>query len=565
MSATFLQVKAADFESVVNREFTLHASGEYLITETHTISNQSKNRLISKSNKEIFQIIVLNNENNLLEEIVKEARLFIDGTETQFVATYTDKTAEINVTYPREVNKGQSIEFKLVYRNPGLMNKTGALTDLYIPGFAKDFSFTRGDTSIEYNTTVKINKSLAPLNFTVPDPIESTEDNDFRIMKYKKEDLVGRMIWIQLGKVQYYHFKLVEEAPATDIKNTGYQNEYRLIIPRDIEEYKITQKVYFKTLDPEPDQIIEDQDGNLVGYFKVDTDVNTQITIEGYAAVSINENKLSAEMITNIASISPEMVTKYTGTADFWEVDALEIKSLSNELLQGSDDNVFTAINNNYKYVVDHIDYSQVKRFGLNERKGALKTLQEGSGVCMEYSDLFLTLTRAQQIPARAAFGYGYDSRVTSSSQEAHQWVQTYMPGINQWITIDVTWGESGPALIGGDLNHFFTHVASVNPDAPAMVERISYGKEQGLTSPKIDIEVLGEIVDLEKMQTAKQVLEKYPEKQKSNLLELLNKIGINSPKTLVSIVFTFLGITLMIFALFQLIAVIKSPIKYRQ
>ena len=55
----------------------------------------------------------------------------------------------------------------------------------------------------------------------------------------------------------------------------------------------------------------------------------------------------------------------------------------------------------------------------------------------MEYSDLFLTLARAQGIPARAAFGYGYDARIGENQQDAHQWVQVYLPGMKEWLSID--------------------------------------------------------------------------------------------------------------------------------
>src|SRR5262249_16924543 len=130
-----------------------------------------------------------------------------------------------------------------------------------------------------------------------------------------------------------------------------------------------------------------------------------------------------------------------------------------------------------YQYVVDKIDYSEVKRFGLNTRQGALKTLEGGAAVCMEYSDLFIALMRAEGVPARAAFGYGYDSRATSGVDTAHQLAEAYIPKLGQWVGVDTTWGENGPAIIGGDLNHLYRHVAVVDPNTPAQVSVQFFGQ----------------------------------------------------------------------------------------
>src|SRR5690606_15061332 len=116
---------------------------------------------------------------------------------------------------------------------------------------------------------------------------------------------------------------------------------------------------------------------------------------------------------------------------------------------------------------------------GINTRQGALKTLRGGAAVCMEYSDLFIAIMRAMGIPARGAFGHGYSAIDYYSTQDNtinHQWAEVFVPGINSWIPVDTTWGENGPALIGGDLNHFYSHVATINPNSPSLTEVTFYG-----------------------------------------------------------------------------------------
>jgi hypothetical protein len=187
---------------------------------------------------------------------------------------------------------------------------------------------------------------------------------------------------------------------------------------------------------------------------------------------------------------------------------------------------IYNISKNLYDFVINKIDYSQVKRFGVNERQGALATLRNGSGVCMEYSDLFLTLSRAQGIPAKAVFGYGFDPMISNTNQEAHQWVQVLIPGSGKWLDLDVTWGESGDAAVGGYLNHFYTHIASVAPDQNSEVIVTGLAiKDNKLELPKYDITAKESMPTTGKYQTSAELITKYPMTSKSQVVDILIKI----------------------------------------
>jgi hypothetical protein len=190
----------------------------------------------------------------------------------------------------------------------------------------------------------------------------------------------------------------------------------------------------------------------------------------------------------DIAGISTD---EYLQPAEYWEVNAPAIKQVAAAEANGEDD-IYKLVSNVYKSTVDSIDYSEVKKFGINQRQGALTTLEGGAAVCMEYSDLYLTKLRALGVPARATFGYGYDSKLGSDSQEAHQWVQVYFPKFQKWVSVDVTWGESGVDILGGDLNHFYTHVAHEDPNTPSVLTRLSLSQSDvELSSPRYELEVV--------------------------------------------------------------------------
>ncbi|HRO64654.1 MAG TPA: transglutaminase domain-containing protein, partial [Candidatus Dojkabacteria bacterium] len=417
-------------------------------------------------------------------------------------------------------------QFKIEYTNTGLTKKTGALLDIYAPGFSENYQFESNSTSYNYKTIIRLNKSLGDVGFVVPSPANTTTDGEFIVYEISQESLVGGKIWIQIGKTQYYKFNIKQEVMASDTINKGYSNEYHLVIPRNIDEAETTQKVFYTIFDPLPKQIVEDEDGNLIATFKIPSHENKTILIEGYAQVDKVEVQATPENSGTISDIDSTIFSQYLQPAEFWEVDNPEIISKANEL-KAEETNIYSIVESNYSHIVDTIDYSDIKRFGINDRQGALKTLQGGAAVCMEYSDLFLTLARAQGIPARAAFGYGYDARIGENQQDAHQWVQVYLPGMNEWLSVDVTWGESGPSLIGGDLNHFYTHIASLDPDSPPSVQRTSYGKQVGLEAPQFEIDAIETMVESAELFTHEELIILYPQIDKNRLELIIDELTL--------------------------------------
>jgi hypothetical protein len=176
---------------------------------------------------------------------------------------------------------------------------------------------------------------------------------------------------------------------------------------------------------------------------------------------------------------------------------------------------------------VNSIDYAKVDRFGLTKRQGAVATLRGGAAVCMEYSDLFIALMRAQGIPARAAYGYGYDTRESEINQIGHQWAEVYIPGVDEWVAVDVTWGESGQTLIGGDLNHLYTHIASSNPDQPPQVKARFYGSDPTGDGVKLNVQAIRELPSNPGM-NPQDLLQKYSKSESSGTITYWQTVARN-------------------------------------
>lgn len=542
------------------------------ITETKAISVTENNFFIQAGAEESFTIfnpVQDDPDAQSKAEQTLSSIVLTDGSGNNLSFT-SDTTATGNLIIKTKINtgiySGQTYTIRLKYSSYGLIIKSGALRDMYVPAFAKTYVFEDEQSVEKVTTKVVIPKSLGDINFIRP-VANIQQDGSNNVINFTQEDLTGATAWIQIGTTQYYTFNIEQPYIATSSIPIVY-NQYKIILPRDIISGPITQKVFFTGIIPEPFSTEVDSDGNLTATFRVPVNEEGVIKVSGYAVLTQN-NSVDFVNSGNIDEISSELITQNTSAAKYWESDSSEIEDLA-KTLKGNETNVYNLVESAYQYVVGKIDYSEVKKFGLNQRQGALATLQGGAAVCMEYSDLFIAILRAMGIPARAAFGSGYsalDGLTSSTNTVNHQWAEVYIPSIKSWVGVDTTWGENGDTLIGGDLNHFYTHVASVDPETPSSTEAVLYGR--GGTFKDRTINVAAQSTEpTEDSLSEEQLTARYPTKQGSdNFLEnvltgaslffyninksinsFLSTIGVSSDLYLaVKIIFVVLLFTLVI------------------
>ncbi len=468
-----LQIEAATITQKIDRRLEL--KGDHVQVQ-ETINTTVQDGFIILAGQEIifrvFNPII--NDTRAQEKInitLPSVKLTYGGVPLPFTTEIDGQDILIKAKYPSSVT-GKDKTIVITYNSYALTSKTGAVYDMYIPSFSKDFEFESEKLSLGINTTVVIPKRFGDINFVTPE-VEVTENESNRIMKFTREDLTGVIAWVQIGTTQYYEFEIMQPYNASG--DTGlFENEYELLIPRDIDAGPLEQRVFYSDISPTPEHIRQDEEGNLIATFKLPSNDKGTIILRGYIEVRDNKNP-AIENAGQLSDIPPDILGAYTAGAEFWEVQAPDIQSVANQL-KGDRTDVYEIMTTTYSYVVDLIDYSEVKRFGINERQGALKTLQGGAAVCMEYSDLFIALMRAQGVPARAAFGYGYDPRTTNGVDTAHQWAEVYIPNLDEWVLVDTTWGETGTEIVGGDLNHFYKYVAARSPQDPAPVSVKFFG-----------------------------------------------------------------------------------------
>lgn len=101
--------------------------------------------------------------------------------------------------------------------------------------------------------------------------------------------------------------------------------------------------------------------------------------------------------------------------------------------LKGDDD--YETVNNVFNFVTNHMQYNSFKQ----QNRSAKKALKQGKGDCTEYSELMISLCRANGIPAKIVTGYTLNN---NEIVENHNWVEVYLAK-NGWTPFDPTFADA--------------------------------------------------------------------------------------------------------------------------
>ena len=135
--------------------------------------------------------------------------------------------------------------------------------------------------------------------------------------------------------------------------------------------------------------------------------------------------------IDSTNTYSDSSFAKYLAPEKFIESDKTEIIKVAATLKQKTD---IETVMKTFFYVKENITYKK------KEAIGAEAVLEEGVGKCMDFSDLFVALLRANKIPAKSMFGAVVDDE--GGKPGYHAWPEAYLKR-QGWVLFDPTSGHS--------------------------------------------------------------------------------------------------------------------------
>lgn len=322
----------------------------------------------------------------------------------------------------RVVGLDKKLSFSISFDTKDIVQKSGKIWDINIPGLTEQNAYN------SFNVKVIVPKFLESPSYIKPNTGKFTDNN----LIFTKEELGESGISISFGKEQIYNFNLLYH-----LKNSNlFPIKTEIALPPSTNY----QDVQIDSINPKPQNVIRDIDGNWLAQYILMPSKKIDINVQGYAKIMLVPKK---------EPLSDTELREYVKEQPYWQTNKKEVKDLA--LLLKTPYAIYQYVVNNLTYDFDRVQNNQ-------PRVGAIEVLKNPtSAVCLEFTDLFIAIARAAGIPAREINGFAF----TSNSKERplslvkdilHAWPEYYDYGLQTWIMVDPTWGNTT-----GGVDYFYT------------------------------------------------------------------------------------------------------------
>jgi transglutaminase-like putative cysteine protease len=429
----FIQFYFTNLFSTVRaeNEFSVNADVTYEVTQT------GKTRVthdITLENN--LSTIYATTYSLSLENIdVSNVKAFGDkGIEFPIDVTKNSNVTNIKVNFSDvSVGKGAPRHFNITYDNSSFAVRTGEIWEVSVPKLGDQSNFQN------YKLILKVPKNFGLEAYISPKPDKNQSTDSEYIYYYNRDNLLETGVSAGFGQFQVFSYNLSYHLENPLSKSSSVQ----IALPPDT----AFQKVYIQEINPKPDNVNLDQDGNWLATYSLSPRQRIDVVASGF--VQIFASFRSFPKVTN------QSLNDNLKPTEYWQSDNPKIIELASNLKTAR------AI---YDYVSENLKYD-ISRVQPNvQRMGALNALNSPyQAICMEFTDLFIALSRAAGIPAREVNGYAYTENPDLQplglvADVLHSWPEYYDQKSGVWIPVDPTWGST----TGGenffdklDLRHF--------------------------------------------------------------------------------------------------------------
>jgi transglutaminase-like putative cysteine protease len=372
--------------------------------------------------------------------------LSLENIDAQNITAVTDKGNPIKVDIEKNgtktnlklmfddavVGKGSVRNFTISYENGNFATKTGEVWEISIPKLSGDSSFRN------YQVDLHIPDSFGQEAYVSPQPLSSSYVDGNKIYSFSKQSISTTGVTAGFGHFQVFSFNL-----SYHLENPlAVNSQTEIAIPPDT----AFQKIYFNKIEPKPNGVRIDEDGNWLALYKLTPRQRIDVNLNGFVQIFAS--------FRSFPKPSQDVLNNNLVATNFWQVDDGKIRALAKELKTPQ------AI---YDYVANTLKYDTSRVQPNVQRMGAATALENpNQAICMEFSDLFIAIARAAGIPAREINGYAYTENpllqpLSLVNDVLHAWPEYYDKEKGVWIPIDPTWGStSGVDYFNKlDLRHF--------------------------------------------------------------------------------------------------------------
>lgn len=364
----------------------------------------------------------------------------------------------------RVVGLNNKLNFSLAFDTDEVTNKNGSVWEVNVPGLSNQSEFS------SFNVTISYPGFLGKPAFIKPDISNARIKANGNSLSFSKGDLGAGGISIAFGDYQIYSFDLTYHLENKNL----FPVETEIALPLQTSYQDVSLEYIF----PKPKNIYLDSDGNWMAKYNLSPSQNKEVKAKGHVKVYLNPKKKE----------NREDASRYLSEERYWETQNPKIKSLSSDL---------KTPRGIYDYVVGNLNYDFSRVSEGKERLGAINTLNNpNSAVCLEFTDLFVTLARAAGIPAREVDGFAYtknqNERPLSLVKDVlHAWPEYFDSNLDNWVMVDPTWGNTTNGIDYFD-TFDFDHFAFVvkGKDSSYPIPAGGYKRQQDISLKDVNVEI---------------------------------------------------------------------------
>ena len=365
------------------------------------------------------------------------------GGNMEVTQEQTGTSTTLNVKFNSQVvGKDKVFPWTLQFKSKDFAERVGKVWEVRAP------KVSSGNLEA-YNLTISVPLQFGEPSLIAPTPKTQTISSDKMFITFEKSQLQQSGVSASFGTFQLFDFDL-----SYHLENNNLVPILTSIaLPPDT----AYQDVIMQRIDPKPSNVTVDDDGNYLAWYRLTRGQKLDIKVVGSAKL-YTTSKVKNPVLPDI------LIQKYTEADKYWEKDNPQIQSKLAEILgTNPPQNQTEKAKLIYHYVVNTLKYDPTRIKDNIERFGALAVLNNPTqAVCMEFTDLFITLSRAAGIPSRELDGFAYTANPTLrplslSKDVLHAWPE-YRDDTKGWVMVDPTWENT----TGGvdyfnkfDLNHF--------------------------------------------------------------------------------------------------------------
>ncbi len=438
-----LKASAAEkqFDISVESKYNVQEDGVTDISQTITITNKTEyyytpTYTVSVGFSDISNIQAYNS----------------DGSIPTTLAEKGDVDKSIKLSFPkRYAGLNEKNIFTLKFSTRDIAKKQGNVWEVTIPGIEKPEEFQ------EYTVQIGV-----PEEFGIPTIVKparkANEDNSIEL---SKEEVGKSGVYILYGDKQYYSFSLKY--------NISNPNLFPVRTEIALPPQTSYQNVVVTDYSEEPINVTKDSDGNWIAEYRLLPQQKKSIVVKG--VIEIRSESLS-ESLTN------KQLKEYTTPRKYWDLgDKKNIAEIEN--LRTPEDI--------YKFVVKTLSYDYKKIATDNLRLGGKGALEKTSNsVCLEFTDLFISLARSKGIPARSVEGFAFTQNaklrpLSLVNDILHAWPEYYDISTKKWVMVDPTWGNTTKGMdyfTSLDFSHVAFAIKGFDSEYPIPAGGYKFNKE---------------------------------------------------------------------------------------